>query len=100
MRLTTVLNALFKKHIKENCHENINQIFVKVVIKIFKQHMDEYYSNKLFTLFLSIILLNYITLKKLLAMNDAKHRDLEQIQFESDSQMLVEKIRTKWRDNL
>jgi hypothetical protein len=65
---------LFKKHIKENCHENINQIFVKVVIKIFKQHMDEYYSNKLFTLFLSIILLNYITFKKLLAMNDTKKR--------------------------
>jgi ribonuclease HI len=33
-------------------------------------------------------------------MNDTKHIGLEQIQFKSDSQMLIEKLRTKWRDNL
>jgi ribonuclease HI len=29
------------------------------------------------------------------AMNEAKHRGLERVQFESDSQVLVEAIRTK-----
>ncbi|PNX99535.1 trypsin/chymotrypsin inhibitor, partial [Trifolium pratense] len=32
-------------------------------------------------------------------MNEAKHRGFERVQFESDSQVLVEAIRTKRRDN-
>ncbi|PNX88646.1 cytochrome p450 [Trifolium pratense] len=33
------------------------------------------------------------------AMKEAKHKGFEQVQFESDSQLLVEAIRTKRRDN-
>jgi ribonuclease HI len=33
------------------------------------------------------------------AMNKAKHRGFERVQFESDSQVLVEAIHTKRRDN-
>ncbi|KAK2426207.1 hypothetical protein QL285_024902 [Trifolium repens] len=33
------------------------------------------------------------------AMNEAKHRGLERVQFESDSQVLVEAIRTKRQSN-
>ncbi|KAK2372377.1 hypothetical protein QL285_073515 [Trifolium repens] len=33
------------------------------------------------------------------AMNEAKHRGLERVQFESDSQVLVEAIRTKRQGN-
>jgi ribonuclease HI len=33
------------------------------------------------------------------AMNEAKHRGFEWVQFESDSQVLVEAIRTKRQDN-
>ncbi|PNY12884.1 biotin carboxyl carrier protein of acetyl-CoA carboxylase [Trifolium pratense] len=32
-------------------------------------------------------------------MHEVKHRGFERVQFESDSQVLVEAIRTKWRDN-